>query len=158
MEENNSSPDPWIFHARREAKCSWTDEESRSSSHSLKIDFGNKNGYSSDWNQLIEYKLPYGKKPVLRVFIKTVNVEGYGGAISVKGYKKKLKEFDKDTKYELWVSTWQKVSIKGSHDWKEYTLEFDKPLTYDIKSLVVSLGLGDYSKGAIYFDDVIFTY
>ena len=102
--------------------------------------------------------IPYGKKPILKAFIKTVNVKGYGGAISVKGYKKMLKEFDKDAKYELWVSTWQKVSIKGSHDWKEFTLKFDKPLTRDIKSLVVSLGLGDQSTGVIYFDDVILTY
>ena len=158
MEIGPDNGSPWYFFKNGNSLCSWTDEESLSPSHSLKVDLGKEEwGWSSGWIQVLKKNIPYGKLLTFKVFIKSVNVKGNGGFISLCASDKENGICSDMVKEGMRVSTWGNYSIKGNNNWKEYTISFAKPLPNTTKSIIVVIGMGDKSLGTIYFDNAKLT-
>lgn len=94
--------------------------------------------------------VPKGSNLVLRVKIKTENVEGDGVSIYMHGM------FDNDKAENYFLSTEGRQRIDGTSDFITYELGFDNYLDQHkpTENLQIGLHVSGVTKGVVYFDDV----
>lgn len=131
-------------------KPEWTMEEAYSGSRSLKIDNPDTNKNWGYWFQTITRDIPIGKKLSLSACIKTIDLEGVGAAIAIRG-DDTIKRSGPD---EYFFTTQKKQNIRGTKDWNEYYLQTPDAILENIKCLTIFLLLLPGSKGIVYFDNI----
>lgn len=146
-------PDGW-WHRNEPYKVEWTDEEAFSGSHSVTIQSDTLIDDFNFWGQTITENIQTGKKLRLRVNIKTVNIEGEGASIVIRGDNTPTPEGSA----ELFISTQGSLYIGGTHNWKEYSVELEDSISAAIQSITVYMVLLPNTTGQIYFDDIILEY
>ncbi|MEJ2614350.1 MAG: hypothetical protein P8Z35_05305 [Ignavibacteriaceae bacterium] len=154
MELGKYSPDNWWFGSADNSLFSfkWDTSEYLSANHSLKISSSNSGEKFSFWGQTISANELIGKKITLNVNIKTVNLDGQGVYIAIRG---------DDTNpptgnAEVFATTQGKKQISGTFDWKKFNVTLDN-VPSDIKSLTFYLIYGIKTSGSVYFDDASLT-
>jgi hypothetical protein len=148
-EKGVSSPDGW-WNKKNPNFYLWDKKIYHSAGRSLKIFSTSYKNDFSFWAQTVNKNIPVGKTVVLKVFIKTENIEGKGVAIAIRGD-------DTDKPYldaEFFSTTQGNLIISGTEDWKEYTLKSDKPIPENIKCITIYLIHLSGTKGDVYFDDI----
>ena len=146
-------PDGW-WHRNEPYTVEWTDEESFSGTYSVTIQSDTLIDDFNFWGQTITENIQVGRKLRLRVNVKTVNVEGEGASIVIRGDTTPTPEGSA----ELFISTQGDVFIGGTHNWKEYSVELEDTIPASIRSITVYMVLLPYTTGQIYFDDIILEY
>jgi hypothetical protein len=131
-------------------KPEWTMEEAYSGSRSLKIANPDTNENWGYWFQTITRDIPIGKKLTLRAFIKTIDLEGVGAAIAIRGDD----TIERSGPTEYFFTTQKKQNIRGTKDWNEYYLQTPDAIPENIKCLTIFLLLLPGSKGTVYFDNI----
>lgn len=117
------------------------------SSDSTSADFGY-------WAQSTSENIQSGRKLRLRVNIKTENVIGEGASIVIRGDDAPAPAGNA----ELFESTEGDIFIGGTHNWKEYRVTLERPISPSIQSITVFVVLLPYTTGTVFFDDVILEY
>ena len=151
MESGSYSPDNWWFGSGNNSlfNFKWNTSEYLSATHSLKISSDNSGDNFSFWAQTISADKLIGKKITLNVNIKSVNLDGQGVYIAIRG---------DDTappsgSAEAFATTQGNKQISGTFDWKKFDVTLDK-VPSDIKSLTFYLIYGTKTSGSVFFDDV----
>lgn len=116
-------------------------------SDSLSADFG-------FWSQSTNENIQAGKKLRLRVNIKTENVVGEGASIVIRGDNTIVPQGPA----ELFASTQGDIFIGGTHNWKEYRVELEEPISPTIRSITIFVVLLPYTTGTIFMDEVQLSY
>jgi hypothetical protein len=134
---------------------SWSEDESVSTSHSLKIQLdSDPNSVSfARWAQSRFSNIPAGKEIILRASIKCENVTGRGVAIAVRGDDSS----SGNPEANFFISSEGDIRITGTKDWEEYSL----PITIlppNIDYLAILLVFLADSRGTVYFDDITLSY
>ena len=148
-----SWPDGW-WHTTEPYDVSWTDEDAFSGEYSVSITSDTLVDGFSFWGQSINENIQAGKKLLLRVNVKTVDVQGEGASIVIRGDNTPTPQGTA----ELFVSTQGDIFIGGTHNWKEYSVMLEDPIPSTIQSITVYMVLLPYTTGQIFFDDVTLTY
>lgn len=102
--------------------------------------------------QDISENIPYGKKLKYTVKIKTENLEGQGAAIAIRC------DDDQSGRAAQFETTEGKIDIKGTSDWKYYTVELNERVRPDIKEITVYVLFLSNTTGTLYFDDASLIY
>ena len=146
-------PDGW-WHRNEPYKVEWTNEDAFSGNYSVSITSDTLVDDFNYWGQTITENIQPGKKLILRVNIKTVNVEGEGASIVIRGDNTPTPQGTA----ELFISTQGDIFIGGTHNWKEYSVKLEEPISPSILSISIYLVLLPYTTGQIFFDDITLTY
>lgn len=106
------------------------------------------------WAQTITDNIQVDKKLRLRVNIRAENVVGEGASIVIRGDNTLVPQGPA----ELFITTQDDLYIGGTHNWKEYRVALEDPITSDIQSITVYVILLPNTSGTIFFDDIILEY
>jgi len=128
----------------------WTEENSFSTSHSLKLSRTTVDVTNFwYWGQNYTGVIPVGKELKLKVKIKAVDLAGYGASIAIR-----CDDASTGLQFE---STQDKLNIKGTFDWTEYTVSIGS-VNSEVTNIYVFLIYLTNTTGAVYFDDITLTY
>lgn len=130
-------------------QSSWTEEDSYSPTHSIKISNTLMDTASYwVWYQYYAGKMPVGEKLTLTAQIKAIDLEGQGimmGIVRNAGGT------------ILQPVTTAETPINGTFDWTSYTLDLDE-LTNDISMLYIEIVYLPLTTGTVYVDDITLTH
>jgi len=130
----------------------WTEDEYYSSARSLMISSSiSYDSTAGGWGQFINSGIIPNQDITLTVKIKAEDLEGLGVAIAILAIKTPQYEGLK------FVSTEGTIDIKGTFDWKEYSLVMNS-VPDQTNALFVYLIYLPQTTGKIYFDDAELTY
>jgi hypothetical protein len=131
--------------------ASWTDEDSFSPTHSIKIaktTVDTTNGWY--WYQVYSGIMPIGQTLTLTAKIKGVNLTGAGVSMLIRcdGANQNTVQF---------AGTEGITSITGNFDWSTYSVSLSN-LSTDVYQIVFFLIYLPKTTGTVYFDDVTLTH
>ncbi|MBG0858036.1 MAG: hypothetical protein IQL11_00930 [Bacteroidales bacterium] len=128
-------------------EAKWTDEESYSPSHSLKISCATVDSANFwYWGQYLDYNIPYGHDLTLTAKIKGVSLEGEGVWMVLR-----CDAIGEQVQYEI-----TGTSIAGTFDWTTFTLDLSD-VKGSVRVIYVFLGIASNTTGTVYFDDITLT-
>jgi hypothetical protein len=152
LEQNPTIGSSWVnLGTGNDFTASWTDEDSFSPTHSLKIArtiIDTTNFWY--WDQIYSGIMPTGRTLTLTAKIKGVNLTGEGVSIFIRG--------DGANQSNLQFATTQgDISITGTFDWSTYSVSLST-LSTDVYHIVVFLIYLPKTTGTVYFDDIKLTH
>lgn len=157
MEQNPAQS--WVFNLDKVRPtningCTWGHslEAAVSGEYSLKINceaVRNDTAHCYVYQSFSSAGIPVGAKLTLKAKIKTVNVQGKGASITLRGDK----TVNGQGKSIFFVSSDTKTPIKGTNEFEEYSVTLDSyPGNADYLAVLIVYLPG--TTGAVYLDDV----
>ena len=130
----------------------WTDEHVVSPGYALRTNHEGElvdGGSFAYWRQTVSApSYPLGARLSLKGEIRLNGIDGTGVALTVRANTT-------DSEAVLLFTTFNLLTITGSHDFTQYMLDIDYPEGFD--SITVFLILTGNTTGTVYFDDVTLT-
>jgi hypothetical protein len=162
IESGGTKPDYWFVNPGTSGAYTgtWTDEESSSKAHSLKISANaTQTTDFAYWVQTysqttVGATLPFGKDLTLSLKIKGKDLVGQGLSIAIRADNALTPTSSAGSTF---VTTQGNVQINGTFDWKTYTVKMSN-LRSDALYVYVFLVYLPNTTGTAYFDDVTLTY
>ena len=146
VEEGDRTPFRW-FTNLSDYRHEWSDSVAFKGNRSLMLTSDVNDGSFGQWWYPFSENIPHGKKVRLKCQIKLDNITGEGVSIDFRG--------DDSSQNEVFSYTTKDVTqIKGSGDWKEYSVEMDEVIPEKVTLIFVHLILQDNSEGTVYFDEI----